>query len=651
MLTPDGFLRHARIRAGSARFAVGAFERNVTLFRQQVRALNLIYSLAESTSGVEPGGRIAVIGGGAFGVTAAAAAASIGYEVRLYERYQELMPHQRGCDTRWINPRYYEWPSAGSASRYADLPLMAWESGTADEVADQLGRSLDAIRKRTGRLKVRLRTRNLTITPAEGGSLDVTARYSSGTDDWRCAAVVYAVGFGIERAVGDAPSYWRNDNFEQIRVGGSTGGRRGYVVSGVGDGALTDLARLTISRFRHRRIFEEVFGDLPDALLGKLREIRETSPGPENDWLARQFEALDDDLKKVRARIKSRRRRDTHVELVGHRPFREALSLEKVSLSNALLAWTLRGLSAFEYRVGTLEGSDHAFTVVNGFVTEALDTQTTVIARHGTDRDQAYRDAGLATDLSRLRKRTLRPETGLPMYPGGWWGLNAKPNGQSDPTDPEPTEFVPPAMVTLGTTFVSTLANVVDEQFSPRSQPDQDGLFRLTLHRIVRLGDRDLFQQVSPYRGRLATNQRSRGGVGRVFPVDAGVGGLAIRLGAPVLFRRDAGSIEQMKALTNFTELEARPIEEHVNSIFACPFFSAADDRVLFLLFADSSAPDFFDDEVLRTLFAACRGFVTNLDQALYVGDLEQARGINSGHLPSPSARPKDELLMAAERT
>jgi len=61
----------------------------------------------------------------------------------------------------------------------------------------------------------------------------------------------------------------------------------------------------------------------------------------------------------------------------------------------------------------------------------------------------------------------------------------------------------------------------------------------------------------------------------------------------------------------------AKPIKPYVDSIFACPFFGPEDypgTHVSLVLFVDSAEADFFDDEVLGTISAACRGFVQLLE-------------------------------------
>src|SRR5262249_23263490 len=71
--------------------------------------------------------------------------------------------------------------------------------------------------------------------------------------------IIVAAGFGTEEQFGKSatPSYWRNESFGQPILDGKS---HTYAISGYGDGALIDLARLTIDRFRQERIIEELFG-------------------------------------------------------------------------------------------------------------------------------------------------------------------------------------------------------------------------------------------------------------------------------------------------------------------------------------------------------------------------------------------------------
>jgi NADPH-dependent 2,4-dienoyl-CoA reductase/sulfur reductase-like enzyme len=92
-------------------FVLGVNERRVTLYSQQCRALNLIWLLHETgvLKSSSPG-RVAVVGAGAGGLTAAAGAACKGHEVFLLNKSLDAMPQQRFARHRWLHPRIFDWP-------------------------------------------------------------------------------------------------------------------------------------------------------------------------------------------------------------------------------------------------------------------------------------------------------------------------------------------------------------------------------------------------------------------------------------------------------------------------------------------------------------------------------------------------------------
>src|SRR5262249_8959604 len=114
----DALLRRYEIDPG--RYSIGPyFSDGGTILKQQMRALNLIYVLAENNliynSEKKDDGRpagpttIGIIGGGVAGMTAAIAAARLGNNVWHFEQRPELCHLQAGCDTRWVHPRNYDW--------------------------------------------------------------------------------------------------------------------------------------------------------------------------------------------------------------------------------------------------------------------------------------------------------------------------------------------------------------------------------------------------------------------------------------------------------------------------------------------------------------------------------------------------------------
>ena len=119
-------------------FVIGSFDRRITFYSQQVRALSLVHGLKE-LGYLHPNPRIAVVGGGAAGVAAAAAAALVSEsQVVLFETAGELLPLQSTTDKRRLDPHIYDWPAHDTIDPIADLPILDWESGSCKTVRDDV---------------------------------------------------------------------------------------------------------------------------------------------------------------------------------------------------------------------------------------------------------------------------------------------------------------------------------------------------------------------------------------------------------------------------------------------------------------------------------------------------------------------------------
>ena len=193
------------------------------------------------------------------GVTAAAAAASLGHEVFLFEQRPVLCHLQHGCDTRWVHPHIYDWPAFGSDSPYAGLPVLDWKADTAAEVAKQIVSGFEALRRAApDRFLVHL---GASTWLAEGRRI----RWDNSRGVPRASerdfdVVILATGFGVELRVreGGAESYWRNDSVNQPMPGGAYEKPLQYFISGTGDGGLIDLLRTRIEGFNQGRIIEDL---------------------------------------------------------------------------------------------------------------------------------------------------------------------------------------------------------------------------------------------------------------------------------------------------------------------------------------------------------------------------------------------------------
>ena len=104
-------------------YILGCYARYLTLYSQQVRALNLVAALSE-TGEISDGKRVAVIGAGAAGLTAAVAAAARKAQVIVLEKSEGVMELQRNNRQRWIHPHIYDWPNA--EGKYDYTVLLSW---------------------------------------------------------------------------------------------------------------------------------------------------------------------------------------------------------------------------------------------------------------------------------------------------------------------------------------------------------------------------------------------------------------------------------------------------------------------------------------------------------------------------------------------
>src|SRR5262249_19132808 len=110
-----------RVRGMPRVFVLGSFERRVTIYSQQVRALNLVGALLR-TAELPPDKKVAVLGGGSSGLTFAAGALHRGARVTVLEREKTLLSLFRYGAQRWLHPRVYDWPFPGSEHARAGLP-------------------------------------------------------------------------------------------------------------------------------------------------------------------------------------------------------------------------------------------------------------------------------------------------------------------------------------------------------------------------------------------------------------------------------------------------------------------------------------------------------------------------------------------------
>jgi hypothetical protein len=239
--TPAEVIAGCQATATGSLYIVGCLERRVTLYSQQVRALNLVHALIE-TGKLTATKKIAVVGAGAAGLTAAAAIVRAFPDIRtldVYERMPELLHLQTASHSRSLHPHLYDWPTPGAMQPRADLPVLDWSAGPASQVAETLLADFERI---TGSSWLRTHTEHTVERVDEFVSGGCRLRIANvGTVGPQYDLCLLTIGYGMERYIerGENVSYWNPSYW----VGPLRGPQDRFtlVVSGNGDGGLVDF--------------------------------------------------------------------------------------------------------------------------------------------------------------------------------------------------------------------------------------------------------------------------------------------------------------------------------------------------------------------------------------------------------------------------
>lgn len=280
-LLPRDVITGAASIAHPGLYVLGCYDKRITFYSQQVRALSLVHAL-HAEGYLNAPKRIAVIGAGAAGTTAAAALALVtNSEVNLFERSHELMPLQMATRRRNIDPHIFDWPEWDTDDPLADLPILDWTAGPAQEVRVKVSSEFERmVLALSPRLKKRMRHRAIAINPARKSFELVVERDAEPGEAEaiveerdRYDMVFIAIGFGLEPAqtlLGiQNQSYWSDAGVPVSEFEGRTKPR--FFISGNGDGALIDFVAAASMDFDHARMIaiitkhpgiEEIFDSL-----------------------------------------------------------------------------------------------------------------------------------------------------------------------------------------------------------------------------------------------------------------------------------------------------------------------------------------------------------------------------------------------------
>nr|WP_299506553.1 hypothetical protein [uncultured Rhizobium sp.] len=272
-MTPQELIDDSLVPGTHSVLILGSFERRVTVYSQQVRALNLVDAIIQRGL-VRSNGNVAVIGGGVAGITAAVAlskALPSAKAIDLFEAQSSVLSLQRNSQ-RYLHPHFYDWPSPGSENEDAGLPLMNWTAGPAGQVADVLKKQFEeAMRSSYLNLHSGRSVRQIKPSALAGARVIVDGDTSIGRI---YDVVILAIGFGLEAHVAmETLSYWTpsplagaiNTNVVNPLL----------FISGNGDGGLVDFIMASFDALEHQAICEFLMSlDLGPAL-DELRAIEE----------------------------------------------------------------------------------------------------------------------------------------------------------------------------------------------------------------------------------------------------------------------------------------------------------------------------------------------------------------------------------------
>jgi hypothetical protein len=369
-------------------YLVGSLETGVTVYKQQLRAHNLVWALSVCSAAAVPKS-IAIVGGGITGLTVASCVLALfpDSEATLLEKRWELCSLQLGCDTRWLHPKIYDWPEYGSRAQSAQLPVLDWTAGRASDVARNIVQKFGAFcEKNQARLRIIVGLRSIQIRASDRHiewmgckmSSDGTFSYDNHPEgaSEKFDVIIAAPGYSLEA---NTPLYWQNEQLSQPVL---DGGQQNYLVSGYGDGAIVDLCRLTISRFRQDTILKDLFGPALKETEEEVLNALQTERTSYHDLLSRRLEPI---TRPAAIALAKRIRRDTNVimHLSGRNANRsiDVAFEHQSSFLNKLLFYLLYKCGAFAPNFDTLE---------DALRSKGID-DSSLVRRHGSSPEEYVR--------------------------------------------------------------------------------------------------------------------------------------------------------------------------------------------------------------------------------------------------------------------
>ena len=458
--TPDMILRHMEVPDYPGLYVLGCYERRLTIYSQQVRAINLILTLEsrgrfkEIRDKQKSGGRwAAVVGGGIAGMTAAAMLSRCHINVDIYEKSGEI-GGQEFSKERYVHPHFVEWPYGTDSLADAELPVLNWSADSAKKVRETILKGWSRLTKTSstqdGKIVEMTECSVYAISELDkrdagsesGGKYRVSWTKTNkradesgpppneaGTKDYDL--VILALGYGAERGYDsiEAVPYWKTINHKKMRDQGGN-----ILVSGHGDGGYTDMLCLATG-LTHQELLTTLFeADLPKVkkrLIEIEGELAAVSKHKRSGHLKKKYEDLQSD-DETRGAIDALRAKYSELQ-AKHKVPKASASLvlssttdtylnPEASMANRFLIWLFK--SSFEYVQHRLEPHkvkySHGKYTVPDFGKEPPAQFDTIIIRHGVDpaiEKLLFYPKELDECRRVLKTRNDLDQTAWPMWP------------------------------------------------------------------------------------------------------------------------------------------------------------------------------------------------------------------------------------------
>ena len=378
------------------KYIIGIHQPGITLYKQQLRALNIFYCL-HVTQRINKNTTIGIIGGGVGGCTFAAACLKSKINTYVFETYPEYLPIQSRCRGREIHPHIYDWPLDESTTVNAELPILNWSKCATDKFCQDIIRQFDEIKEDFDGDGLSYKTylhEYFNCEKIKKINFDVSdkkyllkAKIKGDPKpfDFTCDIIILAIGYGLEANIfgQSTPLYWRDLDTHQINTN-----NKKYFISGTGDGALMDLFVIMIKGFNYDLLLNAInFSTSAHFIVAQLKQAREeffSRPQPLS-FMHDIYESLYSEH--LSSLIDNLNFTSTEVTLNGQEKFSNSLNLDKISMLNGLFVYLLLKKKKFRFVPGNLSyDKDTELYKINGHHKAYSEKTHVIFLRHGTDK-------------------------------------------------------------------------------------------------------------------------------------------------------------------------------------------------------------------------------------------------------------------------